>query len=179
MKKLFLIFLTMVALSAQAQISKATLQASGLTCSMCSKAVKSALEKVSSVEKVMVDIKSQQYKISFKADQKVELDDVKKAVEDAGFSVAKLQVTANVETSKLEKDQHLQIGQSTFHFLNADNRVINGETIFTVVDKDFVPAKEFKKYSGLTRLQCVQTGKIESCCKADGATQARVYHVII
>ncbi|HZI01001.1 MAG TPA: heavy-metal-associated domain-containing protein, partial [Flavisolibacter sp.] len=113
MKKLFLIFLTMVALSAQAQISKATLQASGLTCSMCSKAVKSALEKVSSVEKVMVDIKSQQYKISFKADQKVELDDVKKAVEDAGFSVAKLQVTANVETSKLEKDQHLQIGQST------------------------------------------------------------------
>ena len=33
------------------QVSKVSLQASGLTCSMCSKAVKSALEEVGFVEK--------------------------------------------------------------------------------------------------------------------------------
>jgi copper chaperone CopZ len=50
----------------RAQFSKASLQASGLTCSMCSKAVKNALEKVDFVEKIQVDIKNQQYNLEFK-----------------------------------------------------------------------------------------------------------------
>lgn len=177
MKKIIFICLAMVAMQAQAQISKATLQASGLTCSMCSKAVKEALEKVGFVEKVLVDIKNQQYKMTFKNDSKIELDDLKKAVEDAGFSVAKLQVTANVDQVKLEKDQHMQIGTSTFHFLNADNRTISGETTFTVVDKAFISAKEVKKWSGLSKMACVQTGKSAACCKTGEST--RIYHVII
>jgi copper chaperone CopZ len=87
-------------LGVNAQFSKASLQASGLTCSMCSKAVKNAIETVPSVEKVMVDIKNQQYNITFKSDAVINFDELSKAVEDAGFSVAALKVTANVSDIK-------------------------------------------------------------------------------
>src|SRR5688500_9015191 len=69
MKNLIAIFVfIMIAGTSQAQFNKAVLQASGLTCSMCSKAVKVALEEVSFVEKVMVDIKKQQYNLTFRQD---------------------------------------------------------------------------------------------------------------
>src|SRR5215510_9623680 len=96
MKKFFFsILITVSALLSQAQFTKATLQASGLTCSMCSKAVKVALEKVPFVQEVKVNIKTQEYTIAFKENSKADFDELKKAVEDAGFSVASLKVTGN------------------------------------------------------------------------------------
>lgn len=143
MKKMILFLMVLsIGLVSHAQISKASLQASGLTCSMCSKAVKEALEEVSFVEKVQVDIKNQRYNMSFKSDAAVDLDALGKAVEDAGFSVASLSVTANVNDVKATKDKHFQIGNHYFHFLNANGQQLNGTTTLKVVDKQFVPAKD-------------------------------------
>jgi len=180
MKAFFVVLLMVFGIGAQAQINKVSLQASGLTCSMCSKAVKTALEEVSFVEKVQVDIKNQRYNLSFKPDAKVEFDALSKAVSDAGFSVAALKVTATVDPTKLEKDEHLKIGDQTFHFLNAANQTVSGQVTFSVVDKGFVPAKEFKKYSSLSKMACVQTGRMEKCCTAgEAAESSRIYHVVI
>jgi copper chaperone CopZ len=181
MKKIiFLLMVLSFCLMAEAQITKASLTASGLTCSMCSKAVKEALEEVSFVEKVQVDIKNQRYNLSFKSDASVDLDALGKAVEDAGFSVASLSVTTNVPDVKVEKDKHIKIGGHYFHFLNAAGQQLNGTATLKVVDKQFVSAKEFKKYSAASKMECVQTGKAAACCEADKVeAQARVYHVII
>ncbi|MES2882093.1 MAG: heavy-metal-associated domain-containing protein [Bacteroidota bacterium] len=180
MKKIFFACALLLGFAAGAQINKVSLQASGLTCSMCSKAVKTALEKVSFVEKVMVDIKNQQYNLSFKSGQSIELDALSKAVEDAGFAVAKFVVSAKVENVSLQKDEHVKIGDAYFHFLNGENKAVNGETSFTVVDKNFLSPKQFKKYSGLTKMECQQTGRAAKCCTADEVPEAaRVYHVII
>jgi copper chaperone CopZ len=181
MKKIMILLMVLsFGVLANAQITKASLTASGLTCSMCSKAVKEAIEEVSFVEKVQVDIKNQRYNITFKNESSVDLDALGKAVEDAGFSVASLSVTANVPNVTVTKDKHLQIGSHYFHFLNADGKQLNGTTTLKVVDKLFVPAKEFKKYSDASKLECVQTGKAAACCEADKVeAQARVYHVII
>jgi hypothetical protein len=46
MKKVFFIAVMLLSLGSYAQFKSASLQASGLTCSMCSKAVFKALEKV-------------------------------------------------------------------------------------------------------------------------------------
>lgn len=174
-----LLFL-MVGTQLNAQITKVSLQASGLTCSMCSKAVKSALEEVAFVEKVQVDIKNQQYNMTFKQGQEVELDALAKAVEDAGFSVASLKVTADVKDLAVAKDEHVQIGNHYFHFLNAKQAQLNGSTTFTIVDKSFVPEKDHKKWSSASTMECVKTGRAESCCKSDGvAAEARVYHAVI
>ncbi len=180
MKKFFFACALLFGLAAGAQINKVSLQASGLTCSMCSKAVKTALEKVAFVEKVMVDIKNQQYNMSFKNGQAIQLDALSKAVEDAGFSVAKFVVSAKVENVALQKDEHVKIGDSYFHFLNGENKSLTGETSFTVVDEHFISPKQFKKYNGLTKMECRQTGRAASCCSAEEVpAEARVYHVII
>lgn len=180
--KLLFAFVLLLGLSvnSQAQISKVSLQASGLTCSMCSKAVKTALEEVSFVDKVQVDIKNQEYNLSFKEGAAVDFDALGKAVEEAGFSVAKMKVTAAVKSLQVEKDTHIQIGNQYFHFLNAKNQALNGTVSFNLVDKHFVSAKEFKKYAGFSKMECVQTGKAAKCCANDKvAANSRVFHAII
>jgi copper chaperone CopZ len=180
MKTFFIVLLLIFGIGAQAQVSKVSLQASGLTCSMCSKAVKTALEEVGFVEKVQVDIKNQQYNLSFKQGSTVDFDALNKAVQDAGFSVAALKVTASVSNTKLEKDEHLKLGEHTFHFLNAANQTVDGQVTFSIVDKGFVTAKEFRKYAAMTKMACVQTGRMAKCCAPDAAAQdSRIYHVVI
>src|ERR1044071_8054995 len=119
MKKIFLIIAIIASLQSYAQFTGASLQASGLTCAMCSKAVKVALEKVPFVQEVKVNIKSQEYTITFKEGSDPDFDALKKAVEDAGFSVASLKVTGNFSNVNVEKDKHIQLDGKNFHFVNA------------------------------------------------------------
>lgn len=181
MKKFIILFTaSLIFQIGQAQFKKATLQASGLTCSMCSKAVKAALEEVSYVQAVVVDLKSQEYSIAFKENADADFDALKKAVEDAGFSVASLKVTGNFSEITVQKDQHITIDRKNFHFMNGNNQVLNGEKTFTIVDKDFLSAKDFKKQSAASKMECVQTGKAANCCSKEGfSADARVYHVKI
>lgn len=181
MKKiLFLFVASLIYLISDAQFSKATLQASGLTCAMCSKAVKVALEKVSFVGEVKVNIKKQEYSIAFKENSKTDFDELKKAVEDAGFSVASLKVTGTFTDVNVEKDKHIKLDGKNFHFISSHAQRLNGEKTFTIVDKDFVSAKEYKKYSVATKMECIKTGKAGECCMKDGIhSEERVYHVII
>jgi len=166
MKSIFIIILLLWrAFQADAQFSSATLEASGVTCSLCSKAIKKALEEVSFVQEVKVDVKLQVYKVLFKKNSSVHFDDIRKAVEDAGFSIASLKVTGQFDNLKLQKDQTVQIGDQTLSFLNANGEKLDGQRTFTLIDKSFLTPKEFKKYS--------------TAIKQGTASNVRVYHVII
>jgi copper chaperone CopZ len=181
MKKIiFLFVLGVITSTLQAQFSRATLQASGLTCAMCSKAVKVALEKVPFVQEVKVDIKNQQYNLVFKEGNNVDFDALSKAVEDAGFSVASFKATGNFSHVKAAKDSHAEVAGLNLHFLNGNDENLVGERTITIVDKNFLSAKEFKKYASASKHACVQTGKADGCCTKEGiAANTRVYHVII
>ena len=167
-------------LTGKAQFKSANLQAAGLTCAMCTKAINKALEKVPFIQAVKADIQSSSFLISFKEGETVDFDALKKAVEDAGFSVAKLKVTGAFSPVAIQNDAHVQIGGKTFHFLNIKSQTLEGDKVITLVDKDFVSAKEYKKYSASTGMACVKTGKAQSCCIKDGiAADTRIYHVTI
>ena len=71
-------------------IKKVALVASGLTCSMCSKAIFKALTKLDFVEEVKVDIEQSKFILTFKSGKIVAIDQIKSAVADAGFSVQSL-----------------------------------------------------------------------------------------
>ena len=175
-----MILLSISVLTSNAQFSKATLQATGLTCAMCSNAINKALEQVPFVESVRSDIKNSAFSIVFKLNSEVDIDELKESVEDAGFSVGSLQLTGTFSEVKIEKDKHIKIGNENFHFLNGDGQSLNGEQIITVVDKNFVTEKQFKKLSASSKMSCVQTGKTSSCCVKDGMAEGeRVYHVRI
>jgi copper chaperone CopZ len=179
-KLLWILIMSMVALVSQAQFTKATLQATGLTCAMCSNAINKALQKLGTVESVNSDIKNSAFNIVFKQNADVDIDALKNAVEDAGFSVGSLKLTGTFNSIEIAKDTHVQIGDKQFCFLNVDSQTLNGETTITVVDKNFVTAKQFKKISSSTKMNCLQTGKASSCCGAEGASATtRIYHVTI
>jgi copper chaperone CopZ len=178
LKILFVLLLT--AAVGQAQFKSARLQAAGLTCAMCTKAINESLKEISSIQSVKPDIKNSEFVIQFKEGADVDPDVLKKAVEDAGFSVAKLRLTGNFSNVKIEKDAHVNIEGKTFHFISAGSQTLNGEKTITVVDKNFVPAKDFKKYAAASSMPCVQTGKAASCCtKENAGADARIYHVVI
>lgn len=180
MKKLFFILAVLFATHTQAQVSKVQLQASGLTCSMCSNAINKSLKTIDYIEKVMADIKTSTFEISFKPNAKINFDQLKKKVEDAGFSVANMKAVVNFDNVKVEKDQHLNYGGLTFHFLNAGGQILNGEKAIQVVDKGYVSAKEFKKNQLYTKMDCYKTGVAASCCTKDGLSSGtRIFHVTI
>lgn len=181
MKKLFFLFIAVaITTGSMAQFKSASLQAAGLTCAMCTKAINTSLDHLSFVKEVKPDIKNSAFTITFKEGATVDFDALKKAVEDAGFSVAKLQVTGSFNNVQVENDTHVKVDGKTFHFLNVKNQVLNGQKSITLVDKDFVTSKEFKRYSAATSMPCVKTGKAGSCCVKDGVKEnARIYHVTI
>lgn len=181
MKKLLLILvMALSVLSSGAQFTKATLQATGLTCAMCSNAINKALQKVSFVESVRADIKNSAFNIVFRTNDAVSIDALKDAVEDAGFSVGSLKLTGSFNGLKVEEGKHVKIGNENFHFLKVNDPLPDGEKTITVVDKNFVSAKEYKKFSSATKMSCMQTGKASDCCVKDGLSEGeRVYHVTI
>ena len=181
MKKLIVTVVIMMLFgNLHAQFSKARLQATGLTCAMCSNAINKALQKVAFVESVKADIKNSAFNIVFKQNAEMDVDALKNAVEDAGFSIGSLTITGVFHDIKIANDQHVQIGKEEFHFLNISDQTLNGEKTLTVVDKNFVTDKEFKKISSSTKKTCLQTGKTASCCAKDNvAPDTRIYHVTI
>lgn len=181
MKKIFMIALvTVFALQAQAQFTKASLQASGLTCSMCNNAIYKALKAVPFVASVDSDIKNASFAISFKENDDIDIDALKKAVEDAGFSVAAFTITGKFDNVAVAEDKHVEINGRHFHFLKINEQVLNGEQTITVVDKNYLNAKTYKKFTAATKKECIQTGKTASCCEQDGVTKnTRIYHVTI
>lgn len=162
-----------------AQQVKAKLVAAGLTCSMCSKAVYQSLTRVKEVESVKSNIKESSYAITFKQGTTLNPDNLQKAVKDAGFSVAKLQLTLNFEQAEVANDAHLTNEGINLHFLNVQQQVLNGEQTITIVDNGFLPSKEQKQYGKYTTMQCFTTGKMAACCSASANEGQRIYHVTL
>jgi len=180
MKKLILIMvLALASLQLEAQVTSATLVASGLTCSMCSKSIFKALEKVPFVEKVDVDIEKSSYSISFRKGADVVPDELKKAVEDAGFFVASLKLKAAFNNAEVYNDAHVSVSGIPFHFVNVPKQVLSGDKEITIVDKNFISAKDRKKYAKATKLKCFETGVAGECCPKSDSKANRIYHVTI
>jgi len=179
MKKILIICLAfLLAFQSYGQFTKAALQATGLTCAMCSNAINKALQAKPFIQSVRSDIKNSSFDIVFKENADVDIDEIRKAVEDAGFGIGNLKLTGTFNEMKIENDTHVQIGNKHFHFLNVSSQVLNGEQTITVVDKDFLTAKQFKKISASTKMSCINTGKAGASC-AGIAAGTRMYHVTI
>ncbi|HWV65311.1 heavy-metal-associated domain-containing protein [Chitinophaga sp.] len=165
---------------ANAQFKKASVHATGLTCAMCSKATYEALESLPFVDKIDTDLDNTTFVLIFKTGVPVSIDAIKDKVEDAGFSVGKLVMTASFDGVSVQNDAHVPFAGSTLHFMDVKNQVLSGDKDLTVIDKDFVSAKQFKKFSTETTMACYKTGMMGDCCKSDGAAASkRIYHVTI
>ncbi len=150
LKKIILpvaVFFT-IGVSAQ-EVGKVSLQASGLTCSMCSNAINKALKSLDFVEKVDANIKNSSFEIYFKDSANIDFNKLKMKVEDAGFSVASFTAVINFKGVKMLDDNCVLIGENAFQFINTKEGLISGEKTVKLWNKGFVLAREYKKNSNL------------------------------
>lgn len=181
MKTISIILLALgLTFGAHAQFKKASVHATGLTCAMCSKATYEALESLPFVDKIDTDLDNTTFVLIFKTGVPVSIDAIKAKVEDAGFSVGKLVMTAGFDGVAVQNDTHVAFAGSTLHFMDIKSQVLTGDKDITVIDKDFVSAKQFKKFSTETSMPCYKTGMMGDCCKTGaGTATGRIYHVTI
>ena len=180
MKKIFSAIVVFITITASAQVSKVSLQASGLTCSMCSNSISKALKTLPYAQKVSADIKNSAFEIDIKPDSKVSFDEIKKKVEGAGFSVASMKADVHFDNQQIVNDEHVNAGGLTFHFINVKDQLLNGDKTVQILDKGYVSAKAFKKNEAYTKLDCYKTGVAGTCCTKGGVTAgSRIYHVTI
>lgn len=147
--KISILLLALTIGSAKAQFTKAELQVSGLTCSMCSKATEKALRTLNFIGDVKPDLNRNVFVISFKDNATVNLEQISQKVQNAGFSVNNLKVTFNFANQKLNGNSFGYAGD-TFLVVNGADKAPAGLTTITVVDKGFAPASVYKKYAAQT-----------------------------
>ena len=165
------LFLLLFGLDSFCQIEAVQIQVSGLTCPMCSRTVQKSLEKVPFVAKVNADLNAQEYEITFTDKSAINLDALKKAVQDAGFSVACFQIVGSFENIEVRKDLPLVLNNQLFIVINMDGGILNGARKLTIVEKGFLSAKLLKKYCNDAKQKCFDKTTTEG--------SQRIYQVVI
>ena len=144
MKKILLFVAIVASVITEAQVSTVSLQASGLTCSMCSNAIGKSLKTLGFVLKVDADIKTYTFEISFKPGSVIDFDMLKNKVESAGFTVCAFVATIHFDNVQVNSSQPVVIQNKTFLFLHINDQVLNGDKRVKILDKGFVSPKEYK-----------------------------------
>lgn len=145
MKKVFFLLLLACAFSAKAQLQKVNLQASGLTCAMCSKAIYKAVSAISFVDTVKVDIEGSTYEIFFKKNTTPQFDQIAGAVVDAGFSVAKFTAVVDFDKQVVDKNGFTSLDGINYLIVANAPSTLQGSKKLKLVGKEFMLPKDFKK----------------------------------
>jgi len=149
MHKLLLVILLLLFLGGQqytfAQFSGGRLQATGLTCALCNKAIHQSLEQLPFVTKVEADIKSSSFTLTFGGNGGVSPAKLKAAVEDAGFFVGELQLTGTWNQDPIEGGVPFVWGEQTFEFISAKTPATSKAFNCIVVGKGYLTEKGLKR----------------------------------
>jgi len=162
-----------VNVSAQ-KISSADLQVTGLTCSMCSNATQKSLETLNFISSIKPDLNKNIFVLTFKKDANVNLDLVRKKVQDAGFSVGGLTASFNFNDVKIDDKGQAIIDGNVYRFVNAKSKTLNGTVKASIVDKDFISGSAFKKQATNANSDAYASGT-----GVVNGKKTRIYHLIL
>jgi copper chaperone CopZ len=145
MKKIFLLLICCWTICANAQVQKVNLQASGLTCAMCSKAIYKAVSAISFVDTVLVNIEASTYDIRFDKETIPRFDQIAKAVVDAGFSVANLTVMVNFDKQAVDKNGLFTLDGINYKLMGTLPTTLQGSKKMQLIGKQYMLPKDLKK----------------------------------
>jgi copper chaperone CopZ len=152
MKNILLVLTLAFSVTTKAQVTKVYLQASGLTCSMCSNSIHKALNTLDFIQTIDADIKTYTFEISFKPGKHADFDMIRKKVEDAGFSVSSFVAGIYFNNVPVKNNQPVTVDNYTLLFVNPEERSLNGPLKVRILDKGFVSSKEYKRNAFSTSL---------------------------
>jgi len=173
--KIFSIIMLFFAVNVSAQqISTADLQVTGLTCSMCSNATQKSLETLGFINSVKPDLNKNIFVLTFKKGADINIDLIRKKVQDAGFSVGGLTADFTFSQVKIDDKGQAIVDGNVYRFVNAKNKTLNGTVKASVVDKNFISGSAFKKQSATVNSDAYANGTA-----VVNGKKTRVYHLVL
>jgi len=173
--KIFSIIMLFFAVNVSAQqISTADLQVTGLTCSMCSNATQKSLETLNFISSVKPDLNKNTFVLTFKKDANINLDLVRKKVQDAGFSVGGLTASFNFNQVKIDDKGQAVVDGNVYRFVNAKSKTLNGTVKASIVDKNFISGSAFKKQATTANSDAYASGT-----GIVNGKKTRIFHLVL
>jgi hypothetical protein len=162
-----------------AQLISAEVGINGMTCSMCARGTEETMKRLDFIDTMWVDLNSLVAHITFKKNMDVPIEDMVKAVEDAGFSVRNITATYDFHNQKIGKDEHIDYGNDVLHFVGVEDKMLDGPVTLRFIDKPFVSKKEFKEWSKKTSMTCYRNNKKDPCCPTNVTQAKHLFHVTL
>ncbi|MEE1884481.1 heavy-metal-associated domain-containing protein [Pedobacter flavus] len=173
--KILSFLLVFGALKTNAQnITSAAIQINGLTCSMCTQATETSLRTLDFIDQIKVDLNKNQFDVTFKKGQSVNIDLISAKVEDAGFSVGNLAANFVFKNAEVDEKGQLITDGKVYRFENLKSKKLNGEVTAKVIDKNFLSPANFKKKAKQVKSDAYVTGS-----GMVNGKKTRVYHLSI
>ena len=151
MKKLLLIIFLLGSLLSKAQIQKAELVATGLTCSMCSNSIFKKLTAIKGVDSVQIDLNKNLFTIHFAKANDINPNAIRKAVEDAGFFVGSLEIELPKHNVSEENKNEIYTPFANYIVINNLSNTNKRTIKLKLMDKGFLTTKQYKKLIGKKR----------------------------
>lgn len=140
-----ILFITIFSVNTNAQIAKAELIATGLTCSMCSNAINKQFKNMPEVDRVETDLNTNTFTVYLKKGNSLTPKTFKDKVEKAGFFIGSLVLTIPFNNVKAADNIMFENNNSSYVFIDTKPQILTGDTKVKVLDKGFVTQKEYKK----------------------------------
>ena len=122
-------------LSTYAQITKAEIIATGLTCSMCSNAINKQLKSMAEVESVDTDLNTNTFTVVLKKDSSLTANELKNSIEKTGFFIGSMVLTMELGDIKIEDNLKVEKDHGTYVFVDTKARTVNGAVKVKVLKK--------------------------------------------
>jgi copper chaperone CopZ len=161
---LLLLVLAGAVLSASAQIQSVSIGVNGLTCSQCSRTVEMSLRKLPFVEDVQMNLEHTVGRIVIKKGSKADMDQVAKAVTNAGFSLRYLQADVAFNSQATVSGTCMSLAGDEYVFSTPPAEPLKGMITLKFLDRNFLPKNDFKKIQASLNNPC-------------GAATGKVYHI--
>lgn len=142
-----------------AQFTLAEIGVNGLTCSQCSRSVEMSLLKLDFIKDVQMNLENTVGKITFKKGAEVSLKKIAKAVTGAGFSVGYFRIAYSFNNQDVGSGVSLVNASGEFCFVNTEIKKLHGEVLLTVVNKEFMPKLEYKRWKEAIKKSCAESKK--------------------
>jgi len=94
------------------QVTKIKIDVDGFTCSLCAKGVEGQFKSLNFVKSVKTNLQDASFELFFRLNKNIDIDRIKEAVTDGGFSVGKVEVVARGKIIKNETSYLLKTGNS-------------------------------------------------------------------
>ena len=135
--KILLIAVTFITAlyNVNAQISKAEIVATGLTCSMCSNAINKQLKSLTEVDSVVIDLNTNTFVVHLKKEAMISPRILKERVEKAGFFVGSMIVTMNFDNTDISENIKVEKEGIALVIIDSKSKVLHGETKAKIMDK--------------------------------------------